>query len=343
MQKHGGDIYRHPDVTDFSVNTNPLGTPEAVLRVLREKTTEIEHYPDMECEALRKAIGRYEQISPQNIVCGNGAAELFYAVALAVKPKKALLLAPTFSEYEKALKTVNADIAYYSLVKENAYEVQADILKKLTPEMDMIFICHPNNPTGLVTEPELLRKLILKCEENKIVCVLDECFLDFLDEHVYYEMKSLCNVCRQLFIVKALTKIFCMPGLRLGYAISGNFELLTKVRCMLQAWNVSVFAQLGGIEALKNPEAYLKKTRDYVKTERQWMMRELAEIGFTLYASKANYLFFEGPEGLYEKALEAGFLIRDCQGYLGLSPGAYRMAVRTHEENERILKWLKQL
>lgn len=342
-QIHGGDIYRHPNVTDFSVNTNPLGTPEAVLKVLQEKSENIAYYPDMECEELRESISKYEQISTEKILCGNGAAELFYAAVLAVKPKKALLLAPTFSEYAKALKTVDADICYYVLSKEKDYEVQEDLLNALTPTLDMVFFCNPNNPTGIVTKPELLRKLILKCEAYKIVCVVDECFLDFLEDEADYEIKSMCETCRYLVIVKAFTKIFCMPGLRLGYALSGNLELLEKMCSMMQAWNVSVPAQLGGIAALESPEDYLKKTRDYIKEERTWMIQMLIQMGYKVYASRANYVFFEGPLGLYEKALAAGFLIRDCQGYVGLEAGTYRLAVRTHEENERILKWLRQL
>lgn len=342
-QIHGGDIYRHPRVTDFSVNTNPLGTPEAVLRVLREQASQIMNYPDMHCETLRNALARYEHMDAARILCGNGAAELFYAVTAAVRPKRALLLAPTFSEYEKALNTVNAQIVYYPLKKADGYEVQEDILESINTDIDMVFICHPNNPTGLLTNTKLLHELIFRCEEKQVVCVLDECFLDFLENHESYDMKLLCESCAHLIIVKAMTKIFCMPGLRLGYALSGNLQLLKKMRSMLQAWNVSVLAQLAGVAALEAPGLYLKNTRCYVKEERAWMMEKLKGLGYTVYDSKANYLFFEGPDGLYEKALSASFLIRDCQGYVGLSSGAYRIAVRTHEENERILKWLRQL
>ena len=140
-QIHGGDIYRNQNVMDFSVNSNPLGVPEAVIKVIREKTDTIAHYPDMECEELRKAIGRYEQMSPEMILCGNGAAELLYAATLAVRPNKALLLAPTFSEYEKALDVVNANVTYYKLMRENGYLVQENILDQIVLELDMLFFC----------------------------------------------------------------------------------------------------------------------------------------------------------------------------------------------------------
>lgn len=342
-QVHGGDIYRNQNVMDFSVNTNPLGPPETVKQVMAEMADKIICYPDMECEVLRNTIGVYENVDSQMILCGNGAAELFYAVVFAIRPKQALLLAPTFSEYEKALNVVDAKVQYYYLRKENGFQVQKDILENITMEQDMMFFCNPNNPTGLVTEPELLQKIIQKCEENKVFLVLDECFIDFLGEENRYEMKAFCQSCKYLLIVKAFTKIFCMPGLRLGYCMSGNIELLLKMRGMMQAWNVSVPAQLSGIVALKEPDEYLKKTKQFVKAERAYLAAELKNLGYQVYDSQANYLFFEGNPGLYEEALQAGFLIRSCKNYVGLEDGFYRIAVRTHEENKRLITWLKQL
>lgn len=342
-QIHGGDIYRNPNVIDFSVNSNPLGPPKAVVETILKHAVDIVHYPDMECENLRKAIGLYEQISPSCVLCGNGAAELFYAIAVALQPKKALLLAPTFSEYEKALRVVKTQIQYEVLTIEQGFEVQESILEKITPQTEIMFFCNPNNPTGLVTDPELLKKIIFRCEEHHVVLVLDECFLDFLEGAEKYDMKKFLSQCKYLLIVKAFTKIFCMPGLRLGYCMSENQELLSKIRSVMQAWNVSVLAQLGGISALEHPEEYLANTRYFIEKERESMKSEFRKMGYQVYDSKANYVFFEGSKGLYEKALKAGFLIRDCRNYVGLEEGAYRIAIRTHEENERMITWLKQL
>lgn len=342
-QIHGGDIYRNRDVIDFSVNTNPLGPPEEVRKALRDQMNQIAHYPDMECERLRDAIGRYEQVNPSNILCGNGAAELFYAISFAVRPKNALLLAPTFSEYEKALRAAGADVQYAVLKREEEFQVQESILEKITSQIDILFFCNPNNPTGLVTEPELLKKILFRCEEQQVVLVLDECFLEFLEDSEKYDMKKFLGQCKYLLIVKAFTKIFSMPGLRLGYCMSGNQELLSKSRAAMQAWNVSVLAQLSGVAALEQPEEYLAKTRYFIGNERKFMKSELRKLGYRVYDSMANYLFFEGKAGLYKKAIEAGFLIRDCSNYVGLEEGAYRIAIRTHDENERMITWLKQL
>lgn len=346
IQIHGGDIYRNKGVLDFSVNSNPLGAPETVLEAVREAAKDIVHYPDIYCESLLEAVSRFEGVGSEELLCGNGAAELFFAVVFAVKPKKALLLSPSFLEYERALKAVDAGITYHILTEENGFKVDESLLEAITPELDILFLCNPNNPTGCVIEKGLLKAILKRCRTNGVLLVLDECFLDFLEEPQMYEMKDVRGRYEELLIIKAFTKLFAVPGLRLGYGICGNRRLLQKMQEILQPWNVSVPAQAGGAAALTDcgeyrVEQYIKDTREYVSRERSYLADVLEKQGFRVYNSKANYVFFYGAPGLYEKALKAGFLIRDCGGYRGLSPGYYRIAVRKHEENERLTAWLR--
>ncbi len=338
--KHGGDIYRNPGVTDFSVNTNPLGVPEKVMEELSKQKNEIVHYPDVECEKLREAIGAFEQVESDKIICGNGAAELFFAAVLAVKPKEALLLAPTFAEYEGSLRVTDTKIHYYYLQEDREFKLGEDYLESLTPEIDIAFLCNPNNPTGQVTDREMLERILEKCKRNQIFLIVDECFLDFLDEPQAYEVKDLLDKYPNLLIVKAFTKIFCMPGIRLGYAMSADTSFLNQMRMMLQPWNVSGYAQIAGVAALDGAAEFIEDTRTYIFTERERMKATLRNLGFTVFDSKANYIFFKGEPGLSAKALDAGFLIRDCENYEGLDEGYYRIAVRTKEENERLMTWL---
>lgn len=340
---HGGDIYRHPDVIDFSVNTNPLGAPESVKRAVQESVADIEHYPDVRCEALREAISGFEQVNMEEILCGNGAAELFFAAVQAVRPQKALVTAPSFSEYEEALRSVGAEVEYYYLCEEDNFQIREDYVDKLSKEIDMIFLCNPNNPTGQIIDRDMLIKILDRCKKQNIIVILDECFLEFLDEPNRYEMSDLREEYPNLLIIKAFTKIFSMPGLRLGYAISSNQDTLEEMSWKLQQWNVSVPAQMAGVAALERPEEYIRQTREYVSGQREYMRNIMKMMGYVVFASKANYLFFKGRPGLEKEALEAGFLIRDCQNYEGLSEGFYRIAVRTKEENERLITWLGRL
>ena len=340
---HGGDIYHHPDVIDFSVNTNPLGTPESVKRAVQESVAKIEHYPDVRCEGLREAISRFEQVNMEEIFCGNGAAELFFTAVQAVWPQKALVIAPSFSEYEEALRSVGAEVEYYYLCEEDNFQIRGDYVDKLSEEIDMIFLCNPNNPTGQTIDRDMLIKILDRCKKQNIVVILDECFLEFLDEPNRYEMSDLRGEYPNLLIIKAFTKIFSMPGLRLGYAISSNQDILEEMSWKLQQWNVSVPAQMAGVAALEKPKEYIRQTREYVSGQREYMRNIMKMMGYVVFASKANYLFFKGRPGLEKEALEAGFLIRDCQNYEGLSEGFYRIAVRTKEENERLITWLGRL
>ena len=279
----------------------------------------------------------------EEIFCGNGAAELFFAAVQTVWPQKALVIAPSFSEYEEALRSVGAEVEYYYLCEEDNFQIREDYVDKLSEEIDMIFLCNPNNPTGQTIDRDMLIKILDRCKKQNIVVILDECFLEFLDEPNRYEMSDLRGEYPNLLIIKAFTKIFSMPGLRLGYAISSNPDILEEMSWKLQQWNVSVPAQMAGVAALENPKEYIRQTREYVSGQREYMRNIMKMMGYVVFASKANYLFFKGRPGLEKETLEAGFLIRDCQNYEGLSEGFYRIAVRTKEENERLITWLGRL
>ena len=262
---------------------------------------------------------------------------------MAVRPKKALVTAPAFSEYERALGTVGAEVQYYRLKEEQDFRIQEDILEQITEDTDMIFLCNPNNPTGQTTEKELLIRVMNRCNKCGTILVLDECFIEFLEEPERYECQGYLTQYPNVVIIKAFTKIFCMPGVRLGYALCENAALRKRMRAMLQPWNVSVTAQEAGVAALVDCEAYLKRTREYIKKEKFWMTERMRKLGLNVWGSEANYIFFKGKAGLYEKALKSGLLIRDCSNYEGLTEGHYRIAIRSEEENERLITWLEKL
>ena len=161
---HGGDIYRHPDVLDYSANINPLGTPPGVIRAAKDSMERVCHYPDACQEKLKQALAEYEQVPVEWLICGNGAAELIFALVQAVKPKRALVLAPTFAEYAQALEAVGCEVNREILKKEEGFTLQDRILDRLKKEdLQMVFLCNPNNPTGILMDPKLLRKLPALC------------------------------------------------------------------------------------------------------------------------------------------------------------------------------------
>ena len=338
--KHGGDIYRHKNVIDFSANCNPFGTPESVKEAAAEAMERISDYPDTDCEELRNAIADYEKLPSEYIICGNGAADLIFSLVLSRKPEKALLMAPAFAEYEQALSTVGCQIKRHYLMEERGFIPDDGIIDDITEDIDILFLCNPNNPTGVVISQELLVNVLEKCREKNVFFVLDECFTDFLDEPEKHTLKHILKDYDNFFILKAFTKRYAMAGIRLGYGLCSNSTVLDKIKEVTQPWNVSVPAQAAGVAALKE-ESYVRKTMEYLKKEKIFLKEELAKAGFKIYSSEANYVFFRGPEDLYDYCLDRGVMIRNCDNYEGLTKGYFRVAVKLRKNNLKLINILK--
>lgn len=336
---HGGDIYSREIKYDFSANINPLGMPESAVSALVSNISAFEVYPDINCTKLVKAIAHFEGISEKNILCSNGAADLIYRISYALKPKKALLTAPTFSEYALALKNVDCEIEYETLSEKNGFELTESVLKKI-PESDIFFLCSPNNPVGNTVKPELLEKIMKQCEKSGTHLVADECFMDFVTGSEKYTAKKYLN--SDVIIIKAFTKIFAMAGLRLGYMLCSNPEIIDRVRVCGSCWSVSVAAQIAGTAALSE-KGYIEKTRAYVAAEREYLTLELKRLGFSVFPSEANFIFFKSQTDIEKPLLERKIAVRSCENYVGLKKGFFRIAVRKHEENQLLINTIERI
>ena len=348
---HGGNIeeiariygINENEILDFSANINPVGLNNKVKEAMISALEKIERYPDITYFKLKNAISTYEKIDVENILLGNGAAEVIFNIVRGLKPKKALILAPTFSEYEEALKSIGAKVDYYYL--NGDLKVEEDILTQITDELDILFICNPNNPTGKITNRLLLEKVILKADKFNITVVVDESFMDFIEEKEKYSFVNFINKYSNLIVVKSLTKFFAFPGIRIGYGLTVNDEYKELINNIAISWSINTVAEEGAIEALKQEE-YMKKTREFVKEEKEYLFSFLKNIeGIRPYRGTANFMFFKviSDINLKEEMLREGILIRDCSNYVGLGSGYYRIAVRTHEENIKFINAMKKV
>lgn len=348
---HGGDIYSAQEkgiteLFDFSANTNPLGMPESVQKAAEQAIRQSVHYPDPLCRTLTEAIAENEQTKKEWVVCGNGAADVLFRLIYARKPKHALLLAPTFSEYEQALKAVDCQISYWFLKEENNFQLMPDFVDCLDYTVDMVVLCNPNNPTGVLIDFSLMQQILAICKRMNIFVILDECFNDFLENPQQYSGKSELAGNPDLFILKAFTKFYGMPGIRLGYGLSSNAPLIDAIYRAGQPWSVSVPAQAAGIAALKREvDGYRCQTKELIRRERAFLKDSLGRLNLKLFDSQANYLFFkaEGKTDLKEKMEKKHILIRSCSNYHGLNGEFYRIAVRTHEENITLIRTLEEV
>ena len=344
---HSGDVYSarqkmKQEPLDFSANINPMGMPPGAVRAAADALQQCTQYPDPLCRELRAALAAYEGIPAEQIVCGNGAADLIFRIVAATHPQRALLLEPTFAEYEQALRSMDCSIAYFPLQESEGFVLPEAFLQQLTPEINLLFLCNPNNPTGRTVSPALLQEIWKRCEEAGILLVVDECFNEFLEHPEQNTLKGVLKTGANSVILKAFTKSFAMPGLRLGYGLCGNGDLAERIFSCGQPWGVSIPAQAAGVAALQE-KGYLERMRRLVQTERRWLSENLVRLGLCVFPSEANYILFrtETEIPLRERMEQRGVLIRACGNYRGLDNRYYRIAVRGHDENERLIAALK--
>lgn len=339
---HGGNVYENDILYDFSVNVNPFGILPEIRQALYEAVEKCNCYPPICQDVLSRKLARHYGIKAEQLLWGNGASELFSAVVHALRPKKVLLLAPSFSGYEWAVRMEGADILYYPLKEEKKFLPGADFFDYLKEDVEMLFLANPNNPTGKYLPSAWLEEVLDVCERRNIYVVLDECFVELSEAPQKHSHKK--DYCRwgHLLLIDAFTKSFAMPGVRLGYLLNSQEALLKKIRRQLPEWNVSVPAQCAGYVAAEQ-FAKLEEVQEFIKQEKAKMQQQLREIGIKVYPSQANFLLLQSPFPLYDLLLKKKILIRDCSDYRGLSAGFYRIAVKTRQENEYLLREMKQI
>lgn len=328
---------------DFSANISPLGLPSGVKQAIVEALPAQERYPDPLCRALRVALGESLNCPPDWILCGNGAADLIWRLALTCKPRKALVLAPTFAEYGAALQSVGCRVELHLLKEEEGFRLGRDILPKIGPDTDLVLLCEPNNPTGRTTDHALLVEILRRCEAMGIWLVVDECFNAFLQIPEAHTLRNFLAESRHLLLLSAFTKWYAMAGIRLGYALSSNRKLLWQMQQNGQPWSVSGLAQAAGIAALQET-AYSAALHALIQQERPRLAAGLVDLGCRVIPGEANYLLFfcEKPD-FVSLLREKGVLVRDCSNYVGLCSGWYRAAVRGRQENDAFLQVMKEV
>ena len=347
---HGGDIYQNKVKYDFSVNVNPKGIPRKVLSALKKSVKNAVHYPDMSCSRLKKMLSEKLLVEEDCLSFGNGASELICAFIRAANVKSALVFAPSFSGYASALRSAGARINYFYLKEENDFALdksgtEALKLEILSKKYDAVLITNPNNPNGKLIPRNLMEEIAGTCESSGANLLVDECFMELTGKSAGFSFLPLLQSreYQKITVLRAFTKTFAVPGIRLGYCVSSK-ETARKIKIQLPEWNVSVLAENAGIACL-GEKNYLEKSLRLIAREREYLSRNLASLGFKVFPSDANYILFKDFRGVDLKRLllEKKILIRGCSDYEGLENGFYRIAVRTRRENRLLLHFLALL
>ncbi len=340
---HGGDVYSFGEnMIDFSANITPLGVSEKILSDIKNNLYKIALYPDVECKTLVKAVAEKEKLPKECIVFGNGAAEIIFNAVNAMKPKKVIIAAPAFAEYECAADSVLAEKIFYYMGENNNFDLDEDILECICEDIDLLFLCTPNNPTGRCADIELVLKVVKKCEALGVFVIIDECFMDFVVESERFSFDRYIMEYHNVLIIKSFTKMYAIPGVRLGYGLCGNRDVIDKICLSRQPWNVSVFAQIAGVSALEQKELP-EVTRKYVEKEKRFLLENFSEMGIEFFESSANFILFKECEEFDKKLLNYNLIIRNCSNFRGLGKGFFRIAVKSHKENEVLVRALKEI
>lgn len=363
--QHGGDVYSNSVELDYSANINPFGMPERVKEAAVRSLEYSGRYPDSTCGSLRRALAAFHGLDPEMVACGNGAADMIFGLVLAIKPRRALVTAPTFSEYEQALDTVGCRTDYLYLREEQGFALQeTEFTAALDSGPELVFLCNPNNPTGVPVPGEMVRTIARHCRERNICLAVDECFCDFLTEGDSCSIIPFLRSYPNVFVLKAFTKLYAMAGLRLGYGLCADRERTEAVNRVRQPWSVSNVAQAAGLAALEEKN-YVEMSVRRIASQRQWLVEKLKEMGLIVYDSRANYIFFRDPweeagrcahgeeaarpssghrQGwLYGELLQQRILIRSCGNYRGLDSSYYRICVRDREDNRHLAETMAAL
>ena len=347
---HGGNIYGNEIEYDFSVNLNPLGPPELVRDALAAALNHVEEDPDPEYRELRRGLANYWQLAKEQLVPGNGASELILGIIRTLAPKNCMVTAPCYSGYETALNAAapSCRIHRIPLRAEDDFTLPENICQEIARvKPNLLILTNPNNPNGKRISANRLREIVDACRTAGTVLLVDECFLALSGGDEDSLIHCIRSEALPAVVLRAFTKTFAIPGVRLGYAVC-SAPMAERIQRELPEWNLSVFAQYAGRAALEasagGTSGYLTASVEMVAREREYLMAELESLGLRVFPSDANYILFQSRDReLHQKLLDKGILIRDCRDYHGLTAGFYRTAVRTHRENTALLRCLRNI
>jgi threonine-phosphate decarboxylase len=336
---HGGNTFAYNGVKlDFSVNLNPLGIQKAVVDAIKDNAEKFDAYPDTNCRMLTDAVAELENVNGDMLVFGNGAADIIVRLCMALKPNHALVTAPAFSEYEKAVTESGGQVSRYMLDEANGFQITKQYAGAVREGMDIVFLCNPNNPTGRLAEPGTVEAVAAACRRVGAILVVDECFIGFTSGS---SCKNLLGEYDNLIILKAFTKMYSMAGLRLGYCICSNPEINRKIFSWGQSWSVSAPAQYAGRAACTMTE-HPENTRRFLQTEREWMMGELEKL-VKVFTADGNFILFKSIPELWDEAIKRGIMLRSCANFHGLDNRYYRIGLKQRRENQELIRVLSEI
>ena len=352
---HGSDLekiekiygIKKEDIISFSANVNPLGISTKLKEGIKEHIDCITTYPDREYASLRNCIAQYCGCEAESVIVGNGSTELISLFVKIENPKKALILGPTYSEYEREISLVGGKTIYYPLKEENDFVLDTkDFISKLTEDIDMVIICNPNNPTGTAISSADMRKILDACMACHIFVMVDETYVEFAEDVSKISAVGLTRTYGNIAILRGTSKFFAAPGLRLGYAICSNADLISEINKRKDPWTINSIAVVAGTLMFTDQE-YIDKTRALIGSERDRLYKLFAESNrFKPYKPEGNFMLLKILEDgltsgeLFDRCIKKGLMIRDCSTFPYLGENYIRFCFMNPSDNDKLVETL---
>lgn len=348
---HGSDLekiervygIRKEDIVSFSANVNPLGVSPRLREALASHIDSITTYPDREYTSLRECIATYTGTEPEHVIVGNGSTELISLFIQIEHPKKAIIVGPTYSEYEREISLGGGTTLYYPLREKDGFVLDTeDFTARLNESIDLIVICNPNNPTSTAVTRRDMRKILDVCKQHDIFVMVDETYVEFADNTEDITAVPLTHYYNNIIILRGTSKFFAAPGLRLGYAITGNRDLIKSINTRKNPWTINSLAVIAG-ELMFGDEEYIRRTRELISSERARMYRIFdAHPDFKAYMPSANFMLIRllrddvTSQDLFDRAIRQNMMIRDCSTFPFLDMKYIRFCFMTPEMNDKL-------
>lgn len=355
---HGSDLekieqiygIRKEDIVSFSANVNPLGISSHLRSSLAAQLDAITSYPDREYKALRSCIADYADTQAENIIVGNGSTELISLFIQTYHPKKAMILGPTYSEYEREITLGGGTTLYYPLREELNFCMDVnDFCHHLHDGLDLLVLCNPNNPTSTAINASHMRQILDACLQYGIFVMVDETYVEFTDPADHISSIPLTNYYTNLIILRGTSKFFASPGLRLGYAVTGNQDLIKKINTRQNPWSINSLAEIAG-RLMFQDRLYARETQNLITGERTRLYNLLSGWDTVkVYEPAGNFILVrilkEGVDAdtLFDHCIRRGLMIRNCSTFPFLDNSFVRFCIMLPEQNDRLMDAFAQL
>ena len=355
---HGSDLekiekvfgIKKEEIVSYSANVNPLGISRKLREVLSQHLDAITRYPDREYTKLRQCIADYTGAQMENIIMGNGSTELISLFIQTNHPKKAMILGPTYSEYERDINLGGGTCIYFPLKEENNFQLDVSALcRQLDDNLDLLVLCNPNNPTSSAITRREMRRILDACMQHGIFVMVDETYVEFAPDEKNVTSVSLTNYYSNLIILRGTSKFFASPGLRLGYAITGNRDVAKEINTRKDPWTINSLAEIAG-QIMFQDEDYIRETKELITGERARLYQELSSWDTVrVYEPQANFILMkilkEGVDAeiLFEHCIRKGMMIRNCSTFPFLDSQFIRFCIMSPEDNDRLLEAFREL